>query len=154
VASVEGKGTRFEIHLPLADSDCPLAESPGAGDFTVLLVEDDVFVRRIAERTLRRRGWNVLCAGSAEEALDALKLTKCDLLISDVALPGMDGVGLAQQALVLQPQMPIILTSGYERSTIRDAAKVANVAFLTKPFGQAELLDTVARMVAPKAAAS
>jgi two-component system cell cycle sensor histidine kinase/response regulator CckA len=77
----------------------------------------------------------------------------CDLLISDVALPAMDGVALARQVLAGQPNIPIILTSGYERRTIGDTAKVANALFLTKPYGQAELLDAIARVMAGKSAA-
>ena len=152
VESVEGQGTRFEIYLPLVDSRSPPVMPSAAEAGTVLLVEDDLLVRRVAERTLHRAGWNVLCAGSAEEALDVLKEARCDLLISDIALPCMDGVALARQMLVRQPRMPVILTSGYERATVSDAEKVANVVFLTKPYGQAELLDTIARMVAGKAA--
>jgi two-component system, cell cycle sensor histidine kinase and response regulator CckA len=153
VESAEGQGTRFEIHLPLVASPCRLAEPSAARDFTVLLVEDDPFVRRVSERALHRRGWNVLCAGSAEEALAILQGRHCDLLISDVALPAMDGVALARQVLAGQPNIPIILTSGYERRTIGDTAKVANALFLTKPYGQAELLDAIARVMAGKSAA-
>ncbi len=144
VASVEGQGTRFEIHLPLVESKCLPIEPSAAKAGTVLLVEDDLFVRRVTERTLHRSGWIVLCAGSAEEALDRLRETRCDMLISDIALPGMDGVALARQALVQWPDMPVILTSGYQRSTLRAAEETASVVFLTKPYGQAELLDTIA----------
>jgi two-component system cell cycle sensor histidine kinase/response regulator CckA len=154
VASVEGRGTRFEIHLPLVEGERLPIEPSAARAGTVLLVEDDLFVRRITERTLHRSGWNVLCAGSAEEALDRLKQTSCDLLISDIALPGMDGVSLARQVLVQWPDMPVILTSGYERRTLREAEQTVNVVFLTKPYGQAELLDTIARVTAGKATAS
>ena len=154
VESVEGQGTRFEIYLPVAgDAFGPVAPAAAMAR-CVLLVEDDFLVRQVAERTLRRAGWKVLCAVSAEEALDILPEANCDLLISDVALPGMDGVTLARLMQKRQPGLPVILTSGYARATVRHEETVANVVFLTKPYEQAELLALIAGMVARKAAAS
>jgi two-component system cell cycle sensor histidine kinase/response regulator CckA len=72
------------------------------------------------------------------------------LLISDIALPGMDGVALAQQMLMRRPDIPVLLTSGYARTTLRAAEQAANVVFLTKPYGQAELLETIIRITAGK----
>jgi two-component system cell cycle sensor histidine kinase/response regulator CckA len=137
VTSVEGRGTRFDIYLPRIE-----AEAATTG--TVLLVEDDHLVRRVAERALHRAGWIVRCADSAEDALGILKELACDLMISDIAMPGMDGVALARLVLTRQPGLPIILTSGYERSAEDDA--IAAVVFLAKPYGQAELLAAGARI--------
>jgi CheY-like chemotaxis protein len=154
VESVEGQGTRFEIYLPLAGGALRPAAPAAAMGRCVLLVEDDLLVRQVAERTLRRADWTVQCAGSAEEALDILQEGNCDLLISDVALPGMDGVTLARLMQERQPVLPVILTSGYARATVRREETVANVVFLTKPYDQAELLAVIAELVARNAAAS
>jgi two-component system cell cycle sensor histidine kinase/response regulator CckA len=154
VKSVEGRGTSFEIYLPLGGDACAPVAPSAAEAPVVLLVEDDLFVRRVAERTLHRAGWNVLRAGSAEEALDVLHEAKCDLLISDITLPCMDGVALARLMLVRHPGMPVILTSGYARTAVSNPETVANVVFLTKPYAQAELLDLIAEIVARKAAGS
>ena len=67
-------------------------------------------------------------------------------MISDVAMPGMDGVTLARLALTRDPDLPIILTSGYERTAGPHGGEITSVAFLAKPYDQAELLETVARI--------
>jgi len=153
VHSVEGLGTRFEIYLPRAEHASPPAltpaETPALAQHSVLLVEDDLTVRRVAERAMRRAGWTVLCADSAEDALEILRRSRCDLMISDIALPGMDGVALARLVARAQPELPVILTSGYARSATDDA--IANVVFLTKPYGHAELLATAVKAVGDRA---
>jgi two-component system cell cycle sensor histidine kinase/response regulator CckA len=147
VASVEGQGTRFEIYLPRVDAPPPPIEPETVRmTGTVLLVEDDPLVRHVTERALRRAGWTVLSAGSAEDALDVLKDTPCDLMISDVTMPGMDGAALTHLVLEQHPGLPVILTSGYVAAS--EEFNVANVAFLVKPFGQDELLDAVTRIIA------
>jgi two-component system, cell cycle sensor histidine kinase and response regulator CckA len=155
VESVEGQGTRFEIHLPCVES-APALIQPMAAAMntapTVLLIEDDLLVRNVTERTLLRAGWNVLCAISAEEALEVLREGKCDLIISDIALPGMHGVALARLVRERLSGVPIILTSGYERSAMDEAGDVMNVVFLTKPYGQTELLEAVSRIARQTAA--
>lgn len=149
VASVEGCGTRFEIYLPrVDDAPPPVVSATGqmVASRTVLLVEDDLLVRHVIERALRRAGWTVLCAGSAEEALRILTKSMCDLMISDIAMPGMDGVALTRLVLARQPELPVILTSGYARPAADDEFRVANVVFLVKPYGHAELLGAVDRI--------
>jgi len=152
VESVEGHGTRFEIYLPrAADAQPPAVAAPPAV-LTVLLVEDDLLVRRVAERALHRAGWTVLCADSAEIALEILRGSHCDLMLSDIELPGMDGVALARLVLERQPDLPIILNSGYEQKPPGGGADPAHVVFLTKPYGQSELMTAVARIMAKTSA--
>jgi two-component system, cell cycle sensor histidine kinase and response regulator CckA len=150
VESAEGHGTRFEIYLPIREDRVPAAEKPrsaGAAGI-VLLVEDDLLVRQIAERVLHRAGWTVLCAASAEDALEVFQNSPCDLMISDVAMPGMDGIALARQIWVSRPDLPVVLTSGYERPAIEDGYGSRNFVFLTKPYDQADLLNAVVRVAA------
>jgi two-component system cell cycle sensor histidine kinase/response regulator CckA len=134
--------------LPRWSASAALSEAPRTigAECTVLLVEDDPLVRRVAERVLHRAGWTVLCAGSAEDALIMLNARHCDLMVSDVALPGMDGVALARRAQASWPAMPIILTSGYQRTATEDGFEAMNFAFLAKPYGQEDLLGAIARM--------
>jgi two-component system cell cycle sensor histidine kinase/response regulator CckA len=152
VESVEGRGTRFEIFLPHRHDRTPAGPKPRSvvATGTVLLVEDDLLVRQIAERVLHRAGWTVLCADSAEHALEVLKDSFCDLMISDVAMPGMDGVTLARHVQTLRPGLPIILTSGYERSATEDGYDTKDVTFLAKPYGQDDLLAAVTLVAAER----
>ncbi len=122
---------------PTADLDA--APRPASPSRTVLLVEDDPLVRRVTERVLQRAGWTVLCADSAETALVLLEGAVCDLMVSDVAMPGMDGVALARAVRVARPGLPIILTSGYEETRTD-----AGIMFLTKPYDQEALLAAMA----------
>jgi DNA-binding NtrC family response regulator len=109
------------------------------------VVDDDQLVRQSVERAMRRAGWIVLCTDSGEFALRALRESKCDLMISDVKMYGMDGLALARLALAAQPELAIILTSGYELTALDAAFGSANVTFLSKPYGQMDLLAAVAR---------
>jgi two-component system cell cycle sensor histidine kinase/response regulator CckA len=160
VESVEGLGTRFDVFLPVAGGEyavspvpdppppvAPAAPEPRTGEppRTVLLVEDDPFVAGVAERMLGRAGWTVLRADSAEDAIGALIASGCELMISDVAMPGMDGLALTRAALAMLPDLPVILTSGYERFASASTFGNANVEFLAKPYGQKDLLAAVAR---------
>jgi two-component system cell cycle sensor histidine kinase/response regulator CckA len=150
VASVEGNGTCFEIYLPwleAAPGSPVAAEAPAtSGGRMVLLVDDDRLVRQVTERMLRRAGWRVVCSDSAEAALAVLESSHCDLLISDVAMPGMDGVALMRLVLARQPVLPVILMSGYQRVAMDDISQIASVTFLAKPYGQTDLLAAVARI--------
>jgi len=112
----------------------------------ILLVDDDSLVRQITEQILRRAGWTVLCAESAEAALEVSKHSAYDLLITDVAMQGMDGMTLTRQVLSRHPEMPVILTSGYAELPALDEWRPASVRFLTKPYGRADLLDTINRV--------
>jgi two-component system, cell cycle sensor histidine kinase and response regulator CckA len=151
VESIEGQGTRFEIYLPCVASRLEPSIATTTAP-TVLLVEDDLLVRNVTERILHRAGWNVVCAMSAEEALEVLRAAKYDLMISDIALPGMHGGALARLVQARLSGVPIILTSGYERMAMDEAGDVMNVVFLTKPYGQTELLEAIARIVRQVAA--
>jgi two-component system, cell cycle sensor histidine kinase and response regulator CckA len=153
VASVEGGGARFTIYLPRSEKEAivPVARVDRAGVSArrVLLVEDDLLVRQVAERVLRRSGWTVLCADAAEEALEIFKQSGCDLLITDLALLGMDGLALVRLIRAEKPELPVIVSSGYEADVSAIEFGTARTLFLTKPYGKEELLETVARIAIP-----
>lgn len=80
----------------------------------MLLVEDEAPLRRLAEQVLRREGMEVRAAGDGEEALDLLAGGFApDILVSDVAMPGMDGVSLLREIRRRLPSLPAVLVSGY-----------------------------------------
>ena len=149
VDSVPGQGSRFMLHLPRHDdfaSQPPLVAGEGR---TVLLVDDDEGVRRIAHRGLRQRGWRVLAAGSAEAALAMLDASGAApaLLVADFSLPEMDGQALISAVLRRYPGVPAVLVSGYDGAALRDACAGLGAGFLAKPYTLAALLDAAGRAV-------
>ncbi len=136
IASAPGRGTTVRLYLPL------LATTTG----TVLLVEDEPALRRLAARTLRGVGWHVMEAGSAEAALARLARRKAvpDLLVADVALPGIDGPALLSRLRCEQPRLPAILVSGYAAASLPAGL---DALCLAKPYKAAELLGLAAQAV-------
>ncbi len=143
-------GTCFVVYLPASASPPP----PTTGRVpairppltaTALLVEDDNAVRLVVERALRRHGLGVVAVADAMAALDLIESddTPFDLLISDVVMPGMDGVDLFQRARQHHPTLPVVLMSGYADPPQRRALDRAGVVFLPKPFAVDDLLDAV-----------
>src|SRR5690606_30724270 len=111
------------------------AEECGASR-TVLVVEDDQEVRRLAERALERAGWGVLSTGWPEEAIDiAQQAESLDALLIDVVLPGMSGIATATRIRRARPSIPILFMSGYSVDAVAGAAD-----FVAKPFTPAELV--------------
>jgi two-component system cell cycle sensor histidine kinase/response regulator CckA len=128
-------GERFD------DSACPPG-SPG----TVLLVEDEAPVRSFASRALKLKGYVVLEAASAEEALAMLEDDglAIDLFVTDVIMPGLDGPSWVRKALKRRPSVPTVFMSGYSKDAlIENDGSLPKAVFLPKPFSLAELTQTV-----------
>ena len=146
IVSQPGEGTKVHVYLPRASGGRPATQAAPpptrrvAGE-TVLLVEDDPLVREAAAAALRQEGYTVLAADSPEEAirLAASASDGCDLLITDLILPGMSGRRLAELLVARRPHLPVLYVSGYA-----DVAPPAlGPAFLPKPFAPADLLRAV-----------
>ena len=141
VESRPGAGTRFRIHLPRQDAPAdplpaavPAAAAPAspAAAGLLVLVEDEDPLRRLAERVLTRAGHTVLPADSAEAALARLEAApRPALLVSDVAMPGMDGVALARALRQRWPDLPVVLVSGYAEAALQ--ADLAGEGFISWP---------------------
>ena len=149
VSSAVGQGSTFRVVLPIDDA-APEAHAvvpvSVGGVETLLLVEDEVLLRRVARRALSDRGYRVLEAGSAEEALQlpAEQLAGVRLLIADVGLPGMDGPSLARALSGQVAGLKVVLTSGYIPSAATSAdLERGDLHFLPKPFSA----DGLARRV-------
>ena len=152
-----GKGTDFQILLPAHDAverktpklvsdPKPVVQAEGV----VLLVEDEAPVRAFASRALQLRGFSVLEAESAEDALELLqdKDLIIDIFVSDVVMPGKDGPSWVQEALQDRPDVRVVFMSGYAEETFGDTqAKIPNSVFLPKPFSLTELTETVQRQL-------
>jgi signal transduction histidine kinase/CheY-like chemotaxis protein len=149
-----GRGTRFVLQWPRAalapeEEDGPPVELDGRG-YTVLLVEDNAGARAYVERLLLDRGFTVIPAGSAEEALSRVAAEDAsapDLLVCDVILPGLTGPELARRLRQRWAMLPCLFVSGYLGDIpLGDGFDVTRDLVL-KPFTQAELLGHIARKV-------
>lgn len=153
--STLGVGTCFTILLPAHDRAAVEPAAPQAparpvaaahGDGVVLLVEDEAPVRAFASRALRMRGFTVLEAENAEDALKQLDDASLaiDVFVTDVIMPGMDGPSWVSKALEKRPETRVVFVSGYaEESFSESRARIPNSVFLPKPFSLNELTATV-----------
>jgi two-component system cell cycle sensor histidine kinase/response regulator CckA len=150
VESHEGLGSRFRIRFPVSNvgergqPEAVAEITLHAGGGRVLLVEDEPSVREGIETLLDLIGYQVVAAGSAEEAL-ALSLTFTpDLLLSDVTLPGKTGPALAEELRKRWPALKVVLMSGYVEETMQESARRNRWRFLQKPFELADLTRELA----------
>ena len=120
----------------------------------ILIVDDDEHVAQGIRWMLSLQGYEVECHGSAEAAMTQLAAGACDLVISDLRLPGLSGLELFECMAVTWPQTRRILITGFGSNV--DGAVVARLAddFLTKPFSSATLLAAVERTLARNAEAA
>ena len=156
VESTLGHGTTFHVDLPrtavasaqAADTE-RRQESPG-GQETVLLVEDEVQVRRLAASVLRHRGYDVLEAASGPEALTLAASFRAtiDILVTDIVMPQMRGTELARRLRLLRPRARVLFVSGYtDDEVFRQEAGSEPFSFLAKPFTPAQLSQRVRELL-------
>ena len=152
VYSEVGVGTTIRIYLPRVEGKPPEiagADRPGTlrgGTETVLLVEDEEIVRKLAVRVLDELGYRVLQAGNGDEAI-TLALgcgERIDLLLTDVVMPGMSGRELANRLTQVHPGTRVLFTSGYtDDAIVHHGVLDDGVAFLGKPYSPLALAGKV-----------
>ena len=157
VESQPGQGATFSIHLPRIDAEpadepkrpLPQAEGDLTGSGTILLVEDEDAVRMFGARALRNKGYTVIEARSGEQAMEVLHgEDHIQVLISDVVMPGMDGVTLARFVRMERPAIKVILISGYSEDVARDGIDPdEGIHFLPKPFSLKQLAGAVKQVM-------
>jgi two-component system cell cycle sensor histidine kinase/response regulator CckA len=150
-ASRPGTGTRISVYLPAGEEAASTVTTPGqvsSGSETVLVVEDEHTVRRYIGDTLTRFGYRPILAESPGEALALVaRAAPLDLLLTDIVLPEMSGMHLAQRLTKLQPGLKVVFMSGYIDPRTGHAALPANASFLRKPFPPDELARVVRRVL-------
>jgi PAS domain S-box-containing protein len=150
-----GKGTRFQIYLPAikteADTDTEsTAEMPAFGTETVLIVDDEEFVRELGCRILMRNGYTVLTAADGEEALKVYSREKntIALVILDLIMPTMGGKDCLSKLLTLNSQVKVLIASGYSAdSSMKECLEIGAKGFVPKPFRFKELLRQVRKIL-------
>lgn len=122
----------------------------GARRETVLVVEDEESVRAAVRRLLQRQHYTVLEARNGREALAVRESHggPVDLVLSDVVMPVMGGRELAERLRAIDPELRVLLMSGYNEEAIRsNGALIPGAAFLSKPFSMETLLRTVRELL-------
>ncbi len=115
----------------------------------VLLVEDEDMVRKVLLRMLTARGYDVKTATNFSEAEAVFQApdSEFELLITDVMIPQGSGHVLARSLAARKPELRVLIVSGYSGSQAIEGIDPARVRFLTKPFGSAELTQTIAELM-------
>ena len=115
----------------------------------ILLAEDDDSLRGFLTRALERAGYEVRACADGEEALEALPEQQWDLLLTDIVMPGADGIEVARQAAVLQPDLRIMFITGFAAVALaaKDSAP-EGAKVLSKPIHLREIVTEVERMIA------
>jgi len=152
VYSEPGQGTTLKIYLPRVDEPAEklkaqvVGEELPRGSETILVVEDDKEVRKLAVQILTRQGYTVLDGSYGDEAFNVCRQHKgqIHLLLTDVVMPGMDGRALSESLSQLHPEMKVLYMSGYTtNSIVHHGVLGEGINFLQKPF----TVDTLARKV-------
>lgn len=155
VESEPGRGATFQLFLPRAKSTAPtpvaserFLDLGGRARGSVLLVEDDSGVRELCRSVLRREGYEVLEAADAQEALTLHEhhSARIDLLISDIVMPKMSGLILAETLRARVPDLPVLFISGYAPDHVAGRPVDARLV-LQKPFRPTELLRRVSAIL-------
>ena len=143
-----GKGTTLKVYLPRSEGAVEPTEPPSAASAapqateTVLLVEDDPSLRKLARTILKSLGYTVLDAGAGAAALELARrhAGAIDLVLTDVVMPQMSGTDFVSALKTVRPDVAVLFMSGYtEDAIIRHNVLESKTAFLQKPFTRATL---------------
>jgi two-component system cell cycle sensor histidine kinase/response regulator CckA len=155
VHSEVGVGTTFSIKLPVLQKafseethSKPLELANGHGE-SILLVEDEVSVRKLIKSALEASGYKVLTAESPQDACDMVPRVHVDLLISDVVMPAMSGPEMVRRILAKTDGLRVIFISGYTYDAMtRHGLKLQPLYLLQKPFTTSDLVGKVQQVLA------
>jgi len=163
VESEPGQGTIFRIFMPALGNlthaaasprEIPVPSATAKAAGTILVVEDEKAVRNLIKEILSSNGYAVLAAGSGKEAVEIAAghgLDGVDLLLTDVAMPGMNGPELANRLKALRPALKVAYMSGYSESDALKNDTASGIPFIPKPFSPDLLSQRVLEALADSA---
>jgi CheY-like chemotaxis protein len=154
VDSRPGSGATFMVYLPVfqEQSDSAgqqqdiTAKKPAGGHGRILFVDDEEEILAIGERMFKNLGYAVKTAHSGKEAFDLFsrKPEQFDILVTDMAMPGMTGLMLAKQIFKIRPGFPVVMCTGYSDNIDQDTAMELGIkAYVAKPYELTDLAEAV-----------
>jgi PAS domain S-box-containing protein len=158
VHSEPGRGASFEFLLPqiqeapAPEQPVPIARDALRGTETILVVEDQDAVRKLVVHTLRTHGYRILEAAGGSEALllTSRQQQSVQLLVTDVVMPGITGVDLAESLAIHWPEMKVLYMSGYAEDAMMSRGMLKpGSSYLAKPFAPSALAAKVRRLLDP-----
>ncbi len=159
VYSEPGRGSAFKLYFPRVDAPVesrpPVAAGNMVGMGRILVVEDEPAIRDMTTQLLERAGFEVIAVADGIEAIAAaLRAPPVDVLITDVVMPNLSGIELAEQMMDRYPLLGVVLLSGYTAETL-DLERVTSrgATFVPKPITSNQLLQTVLQAAASRRAA-
>lgn len=153
VHSAPGNGTTFRVLLPALG--CPEMAYTAAGDLrgsgTILVVDDEDMIRRVAASALKTYGYQVILAGNGQEAVDIVRARGSEIsaVLLDMAMPVMDGEEALGHISRLRPDLKVIVSTGYARDRIRNRFAHHGVySLLVKPYSTRQLAEKLKAVLA------
>ncbi|MGD8846153.1 MAG: response regulator [Desulfobacteraceae bacterium] len=154
VNSAPGSGTTFEVFFPIvgyfANSEPQLNKQPSRGDESILFVDDEAALVKLATQLLEKSGYRVVGQNNPLEALELFKSdpNQFDLVITDMTMPYMTGNQLAKALQAIRPDLPIIMCTGYSEKISSEKAQMMGIqAFLRKPLSYHDLTHNVRKAI-------
>lgn len=151
----EGPGARRSHEYPSRDADPDAAATAGDDRRKILVVEDEPLVRLLAVSILEEAGWRCVEAPTGELGLDHMRRQPDQFAAAlvDLGLPGKPGDEIAAEMLKLRAELPIVIVSGHEESTIRARVSGDAIGVVAKPYTAPALIDALSKLgVVPAAA--
>jgi len=149
-ASQPEKGTTFTLYLPVTDKEIVIEENETKiikGNETILLVDDEEYVRDVAKRQLQKLGYKAVTASDGMEAIDIYKKKKkkIDLVLLDMVMPNLAGKETYRELKNINPDIKVVLISGFSQNDkATQTLKEGALAFIQKPFKLYELSNALA----------
>lgn len=158
VDSEVGKGTMFSLYFPVVLQEEVLKSEgkekssvePSEIDKTILVVDDEGYMRELVEQVLKQKNTRLLFAKNGEEAIQVFRKTKdnIDCIVLDVVMPKVDGVTAYKEIIKCTPDVKVLFFSGYtESNEVRKLLKAGQVDFIQKPFDSDELIGKIVALL-------
>lgn len=155
--SHDGAGTEFSIYLPVSEeaahSEVRAMQTLNAPlepkQHTVLIVDDEEPLRLIISKHLQMAGYQTYSASGGRDALNFIDAfpRRISLILSDIMMPEMNGLEMADEALLMQPDTPVLFMSGYSKELLKVNRSVGDHLLITKPFSREVLLNEVEKIL-------